>query len=207
MLVNNAGAMPGERTETADGVELMFATHVLAPFVLISSIAGTARPQSAPSSRDQRQLGWHVQPATARATICKSEQVTYSPPKIYARTKREQVVITEMLGAAAEGNPGVVVHAMHPGWVGHRRGCRQRAASCSAIDHPSDHPRLSTPAPTRSCGSGPQPEALQSTGGFWHDRRERPTHYLLGAGAESELDRQRLWDLCVALSAEAVPGR
>jgi hypothetical protein len=27
----NAGVMPGQRTRTADGVELTFATHVLAP--------------------------------------------------------------------------------------------------------------------------------------------------------------------------------
>jgi phytoene dehydrogenase-like protein len=31
VLVNNAGVMPGQRTRTADGVELTFATHVLAP--------------------------------------------------------------------------------------------------------------------------------------------------------------------------------
>ncbi len=31
VLVNNAGVMPGERTRSADGHELMFATHVLAP--------------------------------------------------------------------------------------------------------------------------------------------------------------------------------
>ena len=34
MLVNNAGVMPPERTRSADGHELMFATHVLAPLAL-----------------------------------------------------------------------------------------------------------------------------------------------------------------------------
>ncbi len=34
VLVNNAGVMPPERARSADGHELMFATHVLAPFAL-----------------------------------------------------------------------------------------------------------------------------------------------------------------------------
>ncbi len=34
VLINNAGVMPQERTRSADGHELMFATHVLAPFAL-----------------------------------------------------------------------------------------------------------------------------------------------------------------------------
>ena len=32
VLVNNAGVMPGERTRTVNGLELMFATHVVAPW-------------------------------------------------------------------------------------------------------------------------------------------------------------------------------
>ena len=39
VLVNNAGVMPPERTRSADGVELCFATHVLAPWVLIEQFA------------------------------------------------------------------------------------------------------------------------------------------------------------------------
>jgi dehydrogenase/reductase SDR family protein 12 len=38
VLVNNAGVMPGQRTRTVDGVELTFATHVLAPWVLIEGL-------------------------------------------------------------------------------------------------------------------------------------------------------------------------
>ena len=38
VLVNNAGAMPDHREHSVDGNELMFATHVLAPFVLTSTL-------------------------------------------------------------------------------------------------------------------------------------------------------------------------
>jgi dehydrogenase/reductase SDR family member 12 len=48
VLVNNAGVMPGQRTRTVDGVELTFATHVLAPWVLIEGLAPLLR-NAAPS--------------------------------------------------------------------------------------------------------------------------------------------------------------
>jgi NAD(P)-dependent dehydrogenase (short-subunit alcohol dehydrogenase family) len=38
VLVNNAGVMPSERTRTVDGLELMFATHVLAPWTLTDGL-------------------------------------------------------------------------------------------------------------------------------------------------------------------------
>ena len=45
--------------------------------------------------------------------------------------------------------------------------------------------------PTRRC---------RSTGGFWHDRRERPTHYT-GRTKEGEADRRALWEACERLTA------
>ena len=48
VLVNNAGVMPGQRTRTVDGVELTFAAHVLAPWVLIEGLAPPLR-KAAPS--------------------------------------------------------------------------------------------------------------------------------------------------------------
>src|SRR6201995_1745923 len=48
VLVNNAGVMPGERTRTVDGVELTFATHVLAPWILTDGLAPLLR-NAAPS--------------------------------------------------------------------------------------------------------------------------------------------------------------
>ncbi|MFF0484837.1 SDR family NAD(P)-dependent oxidoreductase [Streptomyces sp. NPDC004435] len=38
VLVNNAGVMPDTRERSPDGVELTFATHVLAPWVLIDEL-------------------------------------------------------------------------------------------------------------------------------------------------------------------------
>ncbi|MFJ6542644.1 SDR family NAD(P)-dependent oxidoreductase [Streptomyces sp. NPDC091385] len=48
VLVNNAGVMPDERQYSVDGVELTFATHVLAPWVLIEELTPLLA-RSAPS--------------------------------------------------------------------------------------------------------------------------------------------------------------
>ena len=40
VLVHNAGVMPDEQTRTGDGLELMFAAHVLAPWAPADPLAG-----------------------------------------------------------------------------------------------------------------------------------------------------------------------
>ena len=39
------------------------------------------------------------------------------------------------------------------------------------------------------------------TGGFWHDRRRRPTHYA-PFGVETAPQRQRFWELVTAATGE-----
>ena len=107
MLVNNAGVMPPERTRSADGVELCFATHVLAPWVLIEQFAPLVTRVINVTSG-----GMYAQALNSGDLT--SERDTYNPKRFYARTKRAEMVITEQW---AERLEGTVVHAMHPGWV------------------------------------------------------------------------------------------
>ena len=46
---------------------------------------------------------------------------------------------------------------------------------------------------------GAAPEPARCSGGFWHDRRERPTHRVPWT-RESAADRDRLWAECERLS-------
>jgi dehydrogenase/reductase SDR family member 12 len=193
VLVNNAGVMPDQRQRSADGLELMFATHVLAPFALtawLSDLLARSAPArvinvSSGGMYGQRLPGDDLQ----------SEKARYSSKKLYARTKRELVVISEMWARALQGR-GVVVHAMHPGWAD-TKGVREWLPVFRALTRPI----IRTPdegADTIVWLAG-APEALESSGQFWHDRRRRPTHYSLGAGEESMQERQRLWDFCESL--------
>ena len=49
---------------------------------------------------------------------------------------------------------------------------------------------------------GAAPEPARSSGGFWHDRRERPTHRVPWTRETLE-DRERLWAECERLSGSA----
>jgi dehydrogenase/reductase SDR family member 12 len=190
VVVNNAGVMPDERRRSADGHELMFATHVLAPFALTAWLRPLLE-RSAPARVINVSSGGMYGQRLPGDDL-ESEHTDYGPRKLYARTKREQVVITEQWAQRLDGT-GVVVHAMHPGWVD-TKGVRESMPVFRALTRPIIR------SPEHGADTivwlGAAPEALQSTGDFWHDRRRRPTRHPLGPPEGSEEDRRRLWAYC-----------
>ncbi len=193
VLVNNAGVMPDERERSVDGYELMFATHVLAPFAL-TSWTSPLLERSAPARVINVSSGG-MYGQRLRVDDPQSERDSYGPKKFYARTKREEVVISELWAERLRGR-GVVVHAMHPGWAD-TKGVREWLPIFRALTLPIIR------SPEQGADTivwlGAAPHALRSTGQFWHDRRPRPTRYPLGAPAPEERERQELWDYCEAL--------
>ncbi|MGZ6792955.1 MAG: SDR family NAD(P)-dependent oxidoreductase [Mycobacteriales bacterium] len=190
VLVNNAGVMVPERTLTADGLELTFATNVLGGFVLTDRLRDrvTRVVNVASGGMYGQSLGTDLQ-----------SEHGYAPVSAYARSKRAQVVLTE-LWARELGGTGTVVHAMHPGWAD-TPGVQGSLATFAKVAAPV----LRTPEEGADTvvWLGAAPEPLRTSGLFWHDRRPRPTH-LLGLHRETEAERQHLWDTCVALAR--VPG-
>jgi dehydrogenase/reductase SDR family member 12 len=195
VLVNNAGVMPSDRTRSVDGHELMFATHVLAPLALGTLLAGLLTriinvgsggmyTQSLPENGD-----WE------------SDRTPYGPKKLYARTKREQVVITELLAERLRGR-GVVVHAMHPGWAD-TEGVRRSMPTFETAIRPII--RTAEEGADTIVWLGAAPEPLCESGLFWHDRRPRPTHYRIGPSPSGDDARERdeLWAYCAGALREA----
>jgi dehydrogenase/reductase SDR family member 12 len=202
VLVNNAGVMPPERTRSADGAELMFATHVLATWALIDGFAPLLRTSAPARVINVSSGGMYSQ--SIPAGDLQSERASYNPNTLYARTKREQVVITEQWAERLDGT-GVVVHAMHPGWVD-TKGIQDALPGFLKLVRPI----IRTPEEGADTivWLGASPEPLASTGGFWSDRRLRPTHYRLGAGEDSAAARAEVWAACERLAgAEAVGPR
>jgi NAD(P)-dependent dehydrogenase (short-subunit alcohol dehydrogenase family) len=200
VLVNNAGVMPDERERTVDDVELTFATHVLAPWVLTDRLAPMLS-SSRPSRVINVSSGGMYDQSVPEDDV-QSAATSYGPKKFYARTKRELMVITEQW-AERLASQGVVVHAMHPGWAD-TEGVQRwmpvfRAASRPIIRNPDE-------GADTIVWLGGSPEPLRCTGRFWHDRRARPTHYRFGAGDDSERARAQVWDECARLAGAAVPS-
>ena len=193
-LVNNAGVLTQERELSADGIELTLATNVVGPFLLTQLLTGVLE-RSAPSRViNVSSGGMYTQ--KLRADDLRSERGEFDGPTVYARSKRAEVALTEMWARRLAGT-GVTVHAMHPGWA-------DTAGVQSSLPrfHRVTRPLLRSPGQGADTivWLGAAAEAADTSGGFWHDRRRRPTHLLPGT-RETEADRHRLWAECVALSS------
>ena len=119
----------------------------------------------------------------------------YDGTTAYARTKRGQVILTELWAERLRPR-GIVVHAMHPGWAD-----TPGVASSLPRFYKVMKPLLRTPAQGADtvvwlCASD---KAAKSTGRFWHDRKPRPTHRLRRT-EETPEEREALWSRLSELS-------
>jgi hypothetical protein len=126
-----------------------------------------------------------------------SDRTRYRKVNVYCRTKREQVVLTREWARRLAGE-GVFVHAMHPGWA-LTPGIRQWMPVFQAVSRPL----IRTPeqAADTIVWLGSAPEAIQSAGELWQDRRVRPAIYRLGPGPDAAAAVRQLWDYTAALAA------
>ncbi len=202
VLVHNAGLLPARRNLTGEGLELAFATNVLGPF-LLTSLLEAQLVASAPSRVVWVSSGGMY---TERIDVedLQSERIAgdWDGPAVYARTKRAEVILSEQWAERLAGT-GVSVHAMHPGWVA-TAGVAESLPRFNQVMGPL----LRTPDEGADTivwlGAAVAPG--QTSGGFWCDRRERPTHRLPRT-RETPRERDALWDACVALSGATLRGR
>lgn len=114
VLIDNAGAMFSERSETSDGIEKTLAVLAVGPFVLLSGLL--PRLRSTPGSRvvAVSSGGMYTQPLILDDLNWR--QRPYSGPRAYAHGKRAQVMLArEWARRLGDSDPAVV--AMHPGWA------------------------------------------------------------------------------------------
>ena len=190
-LVHCAGVLPPERSVTAQGHEVTFATHVLGPFLLTAGL----RPllQADGDGRVIWVSSGGMYTARLPADDLEYESGEYKGATAYARTKRMQVVLTEQLAAAfiQPGDP--VVHSMHPGWAA-TPGVSGSLPTFEKVTRPilrSAEQGADTIVWLAAAG-----EPGLSTGQFWHDRRVRPTHHLPWQ-KDDPYARRRLWNFCL----------
>lgn len=193
VLVNNAGVLAPRREVSPDGLELTFATNVLGPFLLTNLLLRLLEHSAPARIINVSSGGMYTQ--RIRVDDLQSERDEFDGPTAYARTKRAQVILTEMLAQRLEGR-GVVVHAMHPGWAD-----TPGVKTSLPRFHKLTRPLLRTPEQGADTivWLAAADEPSRNTGLFWQDRRPRPTH-LLPWTRETRQERQQLWAHCVQLS-------
>lgn len=193
VLVNNAGVLTEERGVSADGIELTFATNVLGPFLLTNLLLPLLERSAPARIINVSSGGMYTQ--GIRVDDLQSARGEFDGATAYARTKRAQVILTEMWGRRLGGR-GVLVHAMHPGWAD-TPGVKTSLPRFYRLTRPL----LRTPEQGADTivWLGAADEPGRCTGLFWHDRRPRPTH-LLPWTRETQQEREQLWAQCARLS-------
>jgi NAD(P)-dependent dehydrogenase (short-subunit alcohol dehydrogenase family) len=193
VLVNNAGVLPAERKVTADGLELTFATNVAAPFLLTKLLLGRLLSSAPARIVNVSSGGMYTQ--RLRVADLQTERGEFDGAVAYARTKRAEVVLTELWAQRLERS-GVVVHAMHPGWAD-TPGVRSSLPTFYRLSRPL----LRTPEQGADTivWLAAAAEPARSSGGFWHDRCRRPTHRVPWT-RESAAEREALWAACERLT-------
>lgn len=193
VLVHNAGVLPAERTLTAEGNELALATNLLAPFLLTELVLERLRA-SAPARVIAVSSGGmyaeRLQPYDLQHAAGE-----YSGVRAYARTKRAQVVLGELWAQRWMGS-GVTSTTMHPGWADTPG--LSSLATFRALARPILRPAAQGADTVLwlAAASG----AEERSGGFFCDRRERPTHRV-GRTRELPGERAQLWRALEQLTA------
>lgn len=186
VLINNVGVLLPDREMTEEGLEKTFAINLAGHFLLTNLL--TPRIIESAPARIINVTSGGMYSEKIRPDDLQFDDDPYRGTASYARTKRAQVVLTEMWAERLQGN-GVVVHSMHPGWAG-TDGVAESLPTFNKVMKPL----LRTPEEgadtivwlAAAC------EPAQSTGRFWFDRREAPTH-LTDSTRESAKERMELW--------------
>jgi dehydrogenase/reductase SDR family protein 12 len=196
VLVHNAGVLPAERRETAEGLELTFATNVLGPH-LLTRLLRERLVESAPARVLFVSSGGMY---TRRLDVddLQSREGSFDGRVAYARSKRAEVVLAERW-AEELASSGVVVHAMHPGWAD-TPGIESSIPTFRRVMRPLLRSPEQGADTVVWLAAADEPGAV--TGRFWCDRHVRATHRLARTRETAE-ERDRLWHALDALAAGA----
>lgn len=168
-LVHNAGTMPSDRGESAQGHELQLATHVLGPHLMTDELIAPLREAGGAAVVFVSSGGMYTSPLVDDLEYLDG---AYSGIRAYARTKRMQVVLADAWARRLEGGD-IRVESMHPGWV-KTPGVAEHLPRFGALTRPllrdaSDGADTAVWLVATRPGSRP--------GHFWHDRAQRPTTF------------------------------
>ncbi len=199
-VVDNAGAMHRERSESPDGIEATFAVLVAGPFALVAGLLPLLR--RTPGARIISVTSGGMYTQRLDLDDLESRRGAFSGPRAYARAKRAQTAL--MREWAQRMRPaGIACMAMHPGWA-----ATPGLAEALPGFYRLMGPLLRTPAEGADTivwmAAAPDPLAL--SGHLFLDRRPRPFDRVPATRLTAD-DRRRLWGGVVALTGvNPTPG-
>lgn len=200
VLVHNAGVLPDARSESPQGLELCFATHIAGPQRLTAGLREALR-----DAGGARVIWVSSGGMLTRRLDLRDTQWTrrgYDGTLAYAETKRAQVVLSE-LWASAFADSDVSVNSMHPGWAD-----TPAVASSLPRFHRITEAILRTPEEGADTvvWLAASAAAAELNGAFVFDRQAVRTHWLPQT-RESTADRAALWELVTRFEPKTVSNR
>lgn len=193
VLVNCVGTMLDTRQYSPEGYDLVLATNLIGPFLLTELLRERIKASAPSRIIEVSSGGMYYQ--HINVTDPHTREGDYVDTAVYSRTKRGQVIVTEMRAEQLAGT-GVVCHSMHPGWAttdGVHRSMPKFEAKF--------HDVLRTPAQGADTivwlAAADAP--AECSGLFWLDRRPRETHRSDDT-RETAQERAELWRLCESLA-------
>lgn len=176
VVIHNAGALDDVRSVSPEGIETTIASQVVGPFVLGARLLPALERSARETGRPARILwvssgGMYSEPLDV--SRLEMPERGYDGVVAYARAKRAQVTLTELM-AKALADRNIVVHAMHPGWAETPGVARSLPTFRKVMG-----PLLRTAddgAETLVWLAASDGEPTHERGLFWLDRRPRPIH-------------------------------
>jgi len=190
VLVNNAGALLNDRTVTSEGNEQSLALNLLAPYVLVESLADLIK-NSQTHVINVVSGGMYLQ--SLDLEDMQYEKGTYEGAKAYARAKRGLVAMTEHWADAYRAS-GARFNSMHPGWA-ETPGVADSLPRFNRVM--ASQLRDSRMGADTIVWLASANAAKTETGKLWFDRVSHATSVMPGT-AVSRKDRNRLIEFLVA---------
>lgn len=198
ILVNNVGVLFPERGDTTEGVEQTLATNLAGHFALTNLLIPVLSASAPARVVNVSSGGMYL--ARISPGNLQSDRGEYSGSAAYARTKRGQVILTEMWAQRLESR-GVTVNSMHPGWV-KTEGVKNSLPGFNRVMKPLL--RDVRQGADTIVWLAASDEAADQTGLFWFDREPAETHVRTST-METPQQRARLWKELVELTGTDYP--
>lgn len=200
VVLDNAGAIYPDRTESRDGIEATFATMVVGPFALVSGLLPLIR--ATPGSRviNVTSGGMYAQRLRLDDLEWRASE-TWNGAKAYARAKRAGVaLVREWARRIPEDD--VRFLSMHPGWAD-TPGLDAALPAFAKVMRPIL--RTAADGIDTAIWLATEPAEAVTSGRLYHDRRIRPFDRVPWTRLEP-LDRRRLWEAVVGLAGVSDPA-
>ncbi|WP_426301245.1 SDR family NAD(P)-dependent oxidoreductase [Arthrobacter sp. R-11] len=195
VLVNAAGVFRKERHVTPDGLELTFATNVMAYFLLTKLLLDPLKRAAAAGPRTSRIVNISSRYGNTKLKFddLQTAQGTYSYLRSTPPTMLARVLLTQEFAERLAGT-GVVANAVHPGLV-------RNTTLLQDVGGPFRWITNTFGAPAEKAADTPlwlatSPETAAVSGKLWAKHKELPTP---GMGSDPEA-RRRFWDACSHLA-------